>query len=251
LPDRQRYRTNARLVILVLAAVSAYSFAVLLQEQDYLWALIPGAALGLLSISEFVLADIILDTRFPRETTMFLERLQRKLATTSTHEEILRTLGRCVDSFVACDRERISSALHLTVETVEAGTAATSTGLVQISDYTRPGLGGRRWRVLKATQGIVGRCVRVGEMVHVNFRTDAEYRKRMVEEFGFSRAEAERHTKAARSYLAFPIINSGEVVGVMYFFSTEPQVFPIATDRAVLERNAEVIAGFLRAAEIL
>lgn len=251
LPERQRYRTIARLIVLIVAAMAAYAFAVLLQEERYAWALIPAAVLGVLSIAEFVLADIILDSRFPRETAMFLERLQRKFATTSTHDEILGVLQDCVDSFAGCDKERISSTLHLTIETVEPGTSSTAMGLVQISDYTRAGLGGRRWRVLKATQGIVGRCVRIESMVHVNFRTNAEYRERMVSEFGFTRAEAERHTSSARSYLAFPVRSAGNLIGVLYFFSTEPQVFPQAADAAVVARHAELIAGFLRAAEIL
>jgi GAF domain-containing protein len=137
------------------------------------------------------------------------------------------------------------------IDIVEPGTSATAAGLVQISEYTRAGLGGRRWRVLRETQGIVGRCARVGTMVCANFRTDSEYRKRMVYEFGFTRDEADRHTTAARSYLAFPVESSNDLVGVMYFFSTEPQVFPQAADKAVLDRNARVIAGLLRVSEIL
>jgi GAF domain-containing protein len=88
-------------------------------------------------------------------------------------------------------------------------------------------------------------------MVYVNFSTPAEYKRRMIEEFGFTQAEAERHTTAARSYLAFPVFSSGNVIGVMYFFSTEPQVFPKAADEDVLERHASVVAGLLRAAEII
>lgn len=217
----------------------------------YFWAAIPGSALGLLSVAEFVVVDLVVDSRFSRESADFLERLQRRLAATSTHDEVLGVLSECVHSFVGCDRERISSTLHLAIETIEAGTPTTSTGLVQISDYTRHGLGGRRWRVLHATKGIVGRCVRVGYTVHVNFHTDAEYRRRMVEEFGFTQAEAMRHTKAARSYLAVPVHSLGDLVGVMYFFSTEPQVFPNAADTDVLTRNANVIAALLRTAEIL
>ncbi len=41
--------------------------------------------------------------RFPRETSDFLARLQSRLSTTSTHEEILKVLEACVNSFVACD----------------------------------------------------------------------------------------------------------------------------------------------------
>lgn len=236
---------------MVLAAVSTYVFAVLLQEELFWWALIPGSLLGILSIVEFVLADIYVDSRFPLETTEFLERLERRLSTTSTHREILTILRNCVDSFVACDRRRISSTVHLTVDLVEPGTSQTATGLVQISDYSRSGLGGPRWRVLKATQGIVGRCIRAGRMVYVNFPTPEEYTRRMVEDFGFTRAEAASHTTAARSYLAVPIFNSETLIGVMYFFSTETQVFPGAIDLDALDHHAESVASLLRASEII
>jgi hypothetical protein len=268
LPEPQRYRAYVRLGILAFAAVSTYAFAVLLQEEKYWWALIPGAVLSLLSIVEFVFADIYVDSRFPRETAEFLERLERKLASTTTHNEILAVLNSCVDSFAACDKSRISSTVHLTIDLVEAGTALTSKGLVQISDYTRHGLGGRRWRVVKATQGIVGRCIRARKLVYVSFPTQDEYTKRMVEEFGFTEDEAKSHTKAARSYLAVPIFNNSEEsevnpanghaapqrrhpIGVMYFFSTEAQVFPRAADRHVLEHHAEDVAALLRASGII
>jgi GAF domain-containing protein len=73
----------------------------------------------------------------------------------------------------------------------------------------------------------------------------------MVEEFGFSPEEVDRHTKTARSYLAFPIRDRGDMVGVMYFFSTEPQVFPVAANEDRLRDAAESISALLRAAEIL
>ena len=70
----------------------------------------------------------------------------------------------------------------------------------------------------------------------------------MVEQFGFSREEAERHTTAARSYMAVPIRSAGDVVGVMYFFSTEPQIFPHVASETMLDQNAAFIVGLLRPA---
>jgi transcriptional regulator with GAF, ATPase, and Fis domain len=251
LPERQQIRTVIRVLVLIAAAFAAYFFSVLVQQERFLLAVLPALAIGVLSIFEFVATDLILDRRFSQETASYLDRLQRKLSTTQTHDEVLRELKSCVSSFVGCDKEQISSTVHLTIETLELGTSATTPGLVQISDYTRAGLGGRRWRVLKITQGLVGRCVRTGEMVYVNFRDEADYRKRMVEEFGFTRVEADSHTKKARSYLAFPMKRSGNLVGVLYFFSTEPQVFPVASERAELQRCADSIAGLLAASELL
>ena len=87
--------------------------------------------------------------------------------------------------------------------------------------------------------------------VFVNFASEEEYRRRMVEEFGFTQAEADRHTTTARSYLAYPLLDEGEPVSVIYFFSSQPQVFPLAADDGDLRDTAAEIGGLLRAAEIL
>ena len=235
LPDRQRYRTIARLAFLLLAAISAYVFAVLLQEEEYLWALVPGALIGLLSVFEFVLADIFLDSRFPRETAIFLERLQRKLSTTSTHDEILRVLGDCVDSLAGCDKERVTSTLHLTIETSRSGNisdddwASADFRLHQVRPRrqavaSHEGDTRDRW-TMRAPRGD-GSC----QLSYGGGISPADG-----QEFGFTRAEADRRTSDARSYLAVPVLSAGSLVGVMYFFSTEPQVFPVAADRAALD----------------
>jgi GAF domain-containing protein len=212
---------------------------------------VPAVALALLSIAEFVVADLVLDARFPPESAQFLEKLQEKLGTTTVHEEIVKVLKTCVDSFKGCDRTRISSTVHLRVSIMSNDGLATQPALIQLSDYTRAGLGGRRWRLIEHTKGLVGRCLRLEELVWVNFRAELDYRARMVEEFGFTRDEVEKHTKSARSYLAFPLRDRGETVGVIYFFSTEPQVFPLAASEDGLRDTGEVIVGFLRTADVL
>jgi GAF domain-containing protein len=73
----------------------------------------------------------------------------------------------------------------------------------------------------------------------------------MVQEWGFSQTEVDDHTKTARSYLAHPIVFETEIVGVLYSFSTEPQVFPHAARRQHLDDAADAITGLLRAAGIL
>jgi hypothetical protein len=246
---RQKYRTAARLVIIVLAAGALYVFSVMIQEREYSWSLIPAALLALLSVAEFVVADLVLDKRFPPHSARFLERLQRKLGSTSIHQEIMNTLDSCVAGFKGCDQSRISSTVHFRVDiNHDEGTLP---ALIQLSDYTRSGLGGRRWRVIQATKGLAGRCLRQEQLVWVNFRSEQEYRSRMVEEFGFTKDEVDDHTSTARSYLAIPLRNASETVGVLYFFSTEPQVFPLAANQNDLRSKADVITGFLRAAEIL
>ena len=246
---RQKYRTGARLLIILLATLALYFFSVLIQEKKYRQSFVWAALLGLLSIAEFVVADLVLDKRFPPHSARFLERLQRKLGSTSIHQEIMNSLESCVAGFKGCDRSKISSTVHFRVDiNYDEGTLP---ALIQLSDYTRSGLGGRRWRVIQATKGLVGRCLRQEQLVWVNFRSEEEYRVRMVEEFGFTKDEVDDHTTTARSYLAVPLLNARETVGVLYFFSTEPQVFPHAASEHDLRSKAEVITGFLRAAEIL
>ncbi len=229
--------------------MSGYAFAVLTQEGAYVWAALPGVLLLILSIAEFVVADLLVDARFPKETSEFLERLRSRLSKTSTHDEIVGALERCVRHFQGCDLSRISATLQFRIETYDADDTGRAPGLVQLSDYTRQG--GRRWRVVQPTKGIVGRCLRTESEVWVNFSTEQEYRRRMVEEFGFTHEETDQHTTTARSYLAYPVRSKGTVVAIMFFFSTEPQVFPLATDEDELNDTADEIAGLLRAAEIL
>jgi hypothetical protein len=244
---RRKYRIGARLIILICAAIAAFFFSVLIQTQKYLWAVIPAVILAILSIAEFVVADLIIDARFPPETAKLLERLQNKF---TVHDEIVRVLNSCVGTFRGCDINCVSSTLHLRVDIVTSDNGDTA-ALIQLSDYTKAGLGGRRWRTLEPTKGLVGRCLRLRQLDWVNFRSIDEYRYRMVREFGFTHQEMARHTTVARSYLAYPIRDKGEIVGIMYFFSTEPQVFPHAADPQKLNDTAESILGLLRTADIL
>ena len=244
---RRKYRIGARFVILILASGAVFSFSVLIQQQRYLWSIVPAAVLAILSIAEFILADLIIDARFPPETVKLLERLQSKL---TVHDEIVRVLKSCVSTFNGCDKERISSTVHLRVDITTSGNGI-ATALVQLSDYTQAGLGGRRWRTLDPAKGLVGRCLRLEKLDWVNFRSIDEYRDRMVREFGFTRQEVARHTTTARSYLTYPIEDKGKAIGVIYFFSTEPQVFPLAADLSRLIEAAESILGLLRTADIL
>lgn len=250
IPLRRRARVVARIVILSLAAIAAYIFSVAMEAHAYAWAIIPATALFALSLTEFVVADIVVDSRFPPETTQFLEQLTARLAATPTHDEVVAALERCKRKFVGCDATAVSAALHLIVQLYSEPENSLHPGLVQLSEYAGDARG-RPGRVLHATKGIVGRCVRTKTKVHVNFADEDEYRRRMVEEFGFTQTEADGHTTSGRSYLAFPVPPDGEPVAVMYFFSTEPQVFPLAASDDDLADTAAEIGGLLRAAEIL
>lgn len=85
----------------------------------------------------------------------------------------------------------------------------------------------------------------------MNFDDATEYRRRMVEEFGFSREEAEMHTTFARSYLAEPLLLGGTVIGVLYFFSSEPQVFPLAARGSDLASKGQDFVDVLKTVSIV
>src|SRR5690606_31002424 len=119
-----------------------------------------------------VLVDIAVDAQFPKQTSQFLERLTARLAATPTHDEIVRALERCTRKFTA-DVESLSAALHLVVDIYSDSDNAVHKGLIQLSDYAGSARG-RRGRVLHASKGIVGRCVRLNELVYVNFADDTE-----------------------------------------------------------------------------
>lgn len=248
---RRRLRTGIRVVVIITAAAALWAFSVLVQEKQYSFALGAAAFIALLSVFELFLADLLLDTSLPRSSRKFLEDLQLKLVSTSMKEEIIATLQACVGSFVGCDTARISSTVHLAVPVSDPRDDQASLRLFQPFEYTRPGLGGHRWRLTDPAKGIVGRCLRQQRKVWVNFRTAEEYRDRMVQEFGYTPDEASRHTTTARSYLAIPLVDEKRVIGVLYFFSTEPQTFPIAANEDRLRETAATIAGFLRIAEVI
>ncbi|MGX1793719.1 GAF domain-containing protein [Microbacterium sp. NPDC055312] len=251
IPTRQRYRVFARLGSILAAAIAAYAFSFLIQERSYLWALIPAIVLAIASIAEFVVTDLLLDKRFPPESAALLERLGQKLIATTIHDEIVSALNSCVSGFRGCDPSKISSTLHLRVDVLSDTDSEAVPSLIQVARYTRPSLGGPRWRILSPAVGLVGRCLRLDDLVWVNFRDRSEYDYRMVAEFGFAPEDVQRHTTSARSYLASPLRDGGRLVGVLYFFSTEPQVFPLAADERRLARAGEELLRLLRVAEIL
>jgi len=248
-PDSRKYRAKLRFSVIVAAGVPTFAFAVLVQERKYVIAGLVGIALVLLSLLEFVVADLLVDRRFPRETERFLNRLKERIAATSTHDELVEAVQVCIETFKGCNVESVSGTIHFRVTHYDEANKQ-APALVQLAPYT--GQGGEPWRVIAATKGIVGRCLRLERKVWVNFADASEYEDRMVQEFGFTAEQSARHTRSARSYLAYPVRDAvGSLVALLYFFSTEPQVFPLAADDSELRRTSEEVVRLLRAAEIL
>lgn len=251
----------------MIASVAAYFFAVFTEQQRFGAALLPASVLCLVSIFEFVLGDIIAERTFPEGTLSKMEVL-RHVRTKGTLREITRILATLVEHPVLAGVPLLATA-HLRIELfgplddeAAPGSRPTSSGLLQLVDYQstravpeherREG----RFRVTPQYQGLIGRCLRTEEEDFVAFDSEEDYFNKMVHDFGFSKAEAERHSKTARSYYACPIRHPGEpIVGVLYMYSTEKALFPRILDsdgslRVAVDTACRQIASLLVAQDL-
>ena len=241
---RRGFRLFLRGIAIVVGAVSGYLIAVLIEFTLYEWSVLALAFLIAATLFEFVLGDLIAEHSYPIETEKKLALLEARLGTQAI-SSITDMLNRIIRKFKACDQNRISATVHLLIDLSPSAEVRTRRGLLQLTDYVGP-FGGDKGRITTLDKGIIGRCARTEKREIVNFADQHEYERRMVEEFGFLRKEAESHTKSARSYLAEPIKIDGQVVGVMYFFSTEAQVFPLAARQAELSERAKDLGAILK-----
>lgn len=246
---RRQFRLALRAAAIIIGACSGYAVALLLTKSLLWWSVIPFLILLFSTVFEFILADLLTEHRHPFDTEKKLDLLERKLGARAV-QNISQKLERIIMNFKACDQSKISGTVHLVVEMAPSPEGKLRYGLLQLTNYVGP-RGGSKGRITTLDQGIIGRCARTGRIEHVNFADEAEYRNRMVEEFGFSKEEAELHTAIARSYIAIPIITESRIVGVLYFFSTEPQVFPIAASDSNLMEKTQDLLDVLRTASIV
>jgi hypothetical protein len=247
-PRRKRFRLWLRVVLLAVGILAAFASSILVQEREYQLAAIPICLVLLASLAEFVLADILTESLYPARTAAILEKLEANLLT--YHDRIRKSIDGAIQSLRACDTTRVSGTLHLKVELYSSSGDESELALVQVTEYSGR-LGGKRWRFTSASKGLIGRCLRTGEPEWVNFATEAEYEDRMVREFGYPPAEIAKHTKEARSYWAQPVYSNRQMIGVIFLFSTEAQVFPLAVNPEALQSKADEIAAYLEGAGII
>jgi hypothetical protein len=198
---------------------------------------------------EFVLADVLADRSFPFDTERKLDLMEKRLGTQAL-TTIAARLEEVVSGFEGCDPAKISATVHVLAELTSTADNRIRIGLLQLTDYIGSE-GGKKGRITLITQGIIGRCARTGRLETVDFADAHEYQTAMVREFGFTEKEASRHSKNARSYLAFPLRKRDETVGVIYFFTSEPQVFPLAAHPQRLDETARELVNYLSLAQIV
>jgi hypothetical protein len=248
LPKPRKFRLLLRAGLISVGVCAAFLASCFLEKQLWFYAAMPTVLVLAASLGEFVLADLWTEARYPPETSLMLARLEQDLK--GTHERIQVAIDRVIDALEGCDKTLVGGTFHLLVTLYPAMGPVNDRALIQVVDYIgRPG--GAPWRETPVTKGVIGRCVRTENQEVVNFASKAEYDARMIADFGFSRDEVAAHTTAARSYCAQPVHVRHRIVGAIYLFSTEPQVFPRALNSSVLEAAAREIAAFLEGARIV
>lgn len=247
IPEKKRFRLRLRAEAIFSAVLSGFLTSVFIQDGEYGRATMTAVCLLAATLLEFVAADILTDHRYPKKTRVALDRLERDLRI--YHDKILSMIGDVISSLRGCDISLVSGTFHLVLDQFQESGEGVEEALVQVTDYSGR-FGGPRWRFLPATKGVIGRCLRSGQSEWVNFRSVDEYVDRMTREFGFTRSEVEKHTKEARSYWAEPVFSERKLIGVLYLFSTETQVFPYAVTIETLRGRAREIAAFLEGAQI-
>lgn len=249
LTTHRRLRMAIRLPALLGGMYAAYGMSVKIQLLEFSaarnWLLI----LAVAATIEFVFGDYIADRSFPFDTERKLAAMERRLGR-SVIETMSQRLRSAIKELRGCDQSVISATVHVVTELSSTADQRVREGLLQLTEYVGRE-GGRKGRITLINQGIIGRCARTGKMETVDFADAEDYSEGMVRDFGFTRQETERHSKAGRSYLAFPLRHRNVVVGVLYFFSREPQVFPRAADQRRLDDLASEVVNYLKIAELI
>lgn len=243
------FRLAVRALALLVGAYAAFQLSVLLQKNQFemasklFWIVLATAFL------EFVLADVLADHSFPFDTERKFALMEKRLGAQAikTIEQLMRSL---IGEFRCCEHSLVSATVHVKAELSSTADQKLREGLLQLTSYVGRA-GGRKGRITLINQGVIGRCARTGNLETVGFADRQEYATAMVREFGFTVDDAERHTTTARSYLAFPLRNDSRVVGVLYFFTPEPQIFPRAVNVQRLGDGAEQIVNYLKLADLV
>ena len=243
------FRLSLRAVALAIGAIAAYHVSVFLQKNEFDAASRLSWLVLVMAFVEFVLADVLADRSFPFDTERKLARMEAQLGHQAI-QTIEQRLTNLIAEFRCCEQNLVRATVHIIAELPPTADQKVREGLLQLTNYVGP-KGGPKGRITLLNQGIVGRCARTGALETVGFADQQDYARIMVREFGFTPSETKSHTHTARSYLAFPLHYGSRVVGVLYFFTAEPQVFPHAIKSASLKNAADEIVNYMKLANIL
>lgn len=242
------FRLTIRAMALAIGLLSAFYVSKTMEMQDFKTAFYIYLIVCTTAFVEFVLADVLADRSFPFDTERKLALMEKRLGANAI-DTITNRIKETIEQFRGCDKTHISGAVHVVAELTSTADQRVREGLLQLTDYVGPATG-KKGRVTLFTQGVIGRCARTCQQETVDFADAEEYYSAMLREFGFTKREADKHTNTARSYLAYPMKNDNSLVGVLYFFTTEPQVFPFAAKDVELEGFAREIVNYLKLAQL-
>jgi hypothetical protein len=220
-----------------------------MELSQFRWSILPFVFVILSAVLEFVAADMLAESAFPFATEQKLLKMEEQLGSDAINR-ISSRLSRAINQFRACDKSQVSATVHLLVELNDDVNPENRSGLIQLTNYVGPH-GGTKGRSTRINQGVIGRCARTHVREYVDFANADEYSDRMVREFGFTKSQTERHTKTGRSYLAYPLKNGTELLGILYYFTTEPQIFPLAAKHTNLDEIAREIVDDLHMARLV
>jgi hypothetical protein len=246
---QRQFRLALRFGLITFAVSAGYAIAILIDVGEYMWSGAAFVVLLVATLGEFVFGDVLAERRYPYQTEKKLQALEDRLGS-KVVGEAREKIGRAILTLTACDPSSVSGTVHLIVDLQPTAESPVRRGLMQLTDYIGPRRGGKG-RITPLEKGVIGRCARTGMVEFVNFASEVEYFSRMVSEFGFTDLETRSHTKTARSYFAHPLRSDGTVIGVLYLFSTEPQVFPYAADTVYLSRTADDLVGLLKVVALI
>jgi hypothetical protein len=217
-------------------------------EKLHVWALLPTLFILIAALIEFFLGDFLTEKRFPSRTERMLNTYQQKVF--NLHNTLLENLQSVISSLRSCDLQQVNATLHLLVNVYSSHDHEQKPAFFQITSYTGQ-LSGGQWRFNDVSKGVIGRCYRTRKVEHVNFSNENEYESRMVCEFGYNVEEMKSHAMSARSYLAHPLFNNSEFIGVLYLFTAEAQVFPKAANLEHINTISGHISELLRSSNIV
>jgi hypothetical protein len=249
LSPRKRFKLTLRLIAIILGIGGTFGTAAFIQQSKYDSAAYFAALVLIAGLLEFMLSDIWAEMKYPTRTSILFDALDRKLG--HVKDSIMEKLQETVNSLRGCDKSLVNATVHLKVQFFSSIDDKLETGLIQLTDYYHGRREGPPWRITSCYKGIIGRCIRTSRPEFVNFNSQTDFEEKMIKEFGFDEEDLNRVSKDARSYYAYPIEFNEQVIGVLYLFSTEYQVFPKAIDSSRIKGISKDIALLLHTARIV
>jgi len=169
----------------------------------------------------------------------FAARLVRERASSAWRQQRIRDQLAMLAAVLREDAADLRCTYHVPKRRPLAG----HTELRQAFDYLPDGGGGGR--CFPIDKGIIAKAYEHKAPKVENFRDDADYHKRMMEEYNYTPSELRQRTADRRSYLCIPLVDENhQVLGLVYLDSNTAGTFPRDDDnprRRIVRAAAECL----------